>query len=138
MALKIIKVTLNEDGVLDVADGGKGLEFDAAKGVQIVAWSLSGRELASAWFPKGRDLPAFTWIDSPDSGIFSDALVAGSGRRLLIDNDHLNAGSVGEWVYMLRVAYRKQDGSTDYYTTTHSRTLKDGTRTSNNPIIINH
>lgn len=136
MALKIVKVTL-ANGVLDVADSG-GLEFQPAKGVQIVAWSLSGSALSSAWFPDDQFFPAFSWIDTPSPEIFSQATVAGAGRRLIIDNDHLNLGSQGQWIYMLRAAYVKPDGSLGYYTTTRSRTNREGIRTSNNPIIINH
>jgi hypothetical protein len=137
MTLKVVKVKLNNKGTLDVADSG-GLEFDPAKGVQIIAWSLSGNALANAWFPDDKQLPAFTWIDTPDPLIFSRPAVTGNGRRVLVDNDHLNLGTQGQWIYMLRVAYQKADGGIDYYTTTVTRTSRDGTRLSTNPIIINH
>ena len=140
MSEKHVKVTV-KNGAVDIADGG-GLKFDPAKGTRTIFWELGGTE---GWFfPKNHPgKPAFTWVDSPDDGIFSDPVICADDRTLVMDDYHFNLASKGDFVYMLRVARVISGGGYEYLTSTYDqfrqirRADKMGIRTINNPVIIN-
>ncbi|MEO8159818.1 MAG: hypothetical protein ABI588_00255 [Arenimonas sp.] len=140
MALKILLVTLNNDDVLDVSDGGD-TGIDRARGVEIIVWKLSGSNLNGAEFAdETPDGSGFNWIDK-STGIFSQPLLSANRRRMIMEDDHPNAGSAGHWIYMLSVRLRDPDanGKPVFRTTTNVRgkKRKKDTRTTNNPVIIN-
>lgn len=134
MATKLLKVTLNANGNLDVNDAG-GLSVSPVSGGQLIVWSLSGAALQDAEFADPGSGSGFTWIDTP-VGIFSQPMRSANGRRLVMDDDHWGAATAGSWIYMLRVAVWGPEDTVAFHTTTVSRT-KAGVYMSTNPVIIN-
>jgi hypothetical protein len=138
--LHLLKVTLNANGTLDVADGGSLNQISpSTTQPNLVVWQLTGPALNNARF--GELDPAasgFVWIDNP-AGIFSNPVRSANGRRLILDDNHTGTATKGQWIYLLRVVVSHGNQPDTYHSTTNGRkTAKDGTRTTNNPVIINH
>jgi len=157
---KVVNVSLKGD-VLDVDDAG-ALQFKSSKAVRRIEWRLSGSALDDAFFP-GSDsgVEAFALVKAPRFDVVCNAVVIDAGRTLVAINKHFNVGSMGDFVYLLRVGTPDSSlpGGVRYYTTTYDEPPppppppttsgpkpggkgkgkgRKGVRTINNPVIVNH
>ena len=114
--------------LLDVVDNGGQNQVSQSPNATTISWNLTGVLTQGNFVPMTAAEPGFEWIGSPPDGLFGTPEISANGNSLSITDNHVDATTNGEWIYMLRVDY---DGSV--VSTTAS--LPRGTTT--NPAIIN-
>lgn len=117
-----------------------------------IAWNLSGALADAADFvPMSAPEPGFQWAypigqqGGPPQGVFNNPapVISNNGNTLTVTDNHLNASSAGQWIYILRVLY---NGTV--YSTVFTAGVEDGDDdcgedggarpdTVKNPVIIN-
>jgi len=126
-----LNVSLDAADRLDVDDSTGQNQVTMAPGQQTITWKLTGDLKQGDFVSMTADEPGFGWIQQPPDGIFSwPPVISADGNHLTIQDTHNDKNnSVGRWIYVLRVLYKKK-----VYATTHE--IGRGA-TANNPVIIN-
>lgn len=134
MPTNVINVSLDttkSPPLLDIQDNGGQNIVNANAQATTITWKLTGNlnqgNFVSMSDPSGQY--GFCWDGvQPPAGVFGTPSIGANGNSLSIVDNHLDQGTSGEWIYLLRV---NLNGTV--YTT--GGVLLTGT--TNNPIIIN-
>ena len=114
--------------LLDVVDNGGQNQVSQNANPTTISWNLTGVLTQGNFVPMSEDEPGFEWIQAPPDGLFGTPTISANGNSLSITDNHVDATTNGEWIYMLRVDYDGDVVSTE-------AALPRGTTT--NPAIIN-
>ena len=116
---------------LNVDDNGGQNQVSQSPNPSTISWNLTGKLAQGNFVPMSSSPPGFQWVPpGPPPGLFGPPTIGANGNSLSITDNHLDATTNGQWIYMLRVDY---DGNV--VSTTASAGVGG---TTNNPIIINH
>jgi hypothetical protein len=115
--------------LLNVVDnGGQNQVNQNPNAATTISWNLTGVLTQGNFVPMTDAEPGFEWITAPPDDLFGTPEISANGNSLSITDDHVDATTSGEWIYLLRVDYDGAVVSTE-------ATLPRGTVT--NPVIIN-
>jgi len=114
-----------------------------------LAWNLTGALANAANFvPMTDPNPGFQWAyppgqpGGPPLGVFENPppAISNGGNTLTLTDNHFNAASVGQWIYILRVLYNGSVYAT-VFSPNEVEDCDDGNPvypdTIKNPVIIN-
>jgi hypothetical protein len=115
MTIRVLVVTLNDAGELDVDQTGNAHVFDPDNEAPYdIHFQLTGTRLSSAeFYGLNGPVPGFQWITQPPDGVFPSAKLQTKRLIKLLDFHPDGAYSKGCWIYQLQV----KRGS-DLYSTT--------------------
>jgi hypothetical protein len=130
MPTNTINVVLNASNELNVQDHGKQNEVEKSQQATTITWNLTGGLAQGNFLPMSNPVGSrgFEWVQTPPTGVFTDAVIGSNGNSVSITDTHPDATTDGRWIYVLRV---NLDG------TTYCTTSSTPTATVNNPVIIN-
>ena len=115
--------------LLDVVDNGGQNQVSQNANPTTISWNLTGVLTQGNFVPMTDAEPGFQWVGTaPPAGVFGTPTISANGNSLSITDNHVDATTNGEWIYMLRVDYDGDVVSTE-------AALPRGTTT--NPAIIN-
>lgn len=120
---------------LSVTDSGGQNQVAQNPAATTISWTLTGALAQADFVPMTAAEPGFSWASTtqpaaPPPGLFGGAVISNGGNTLSIVDNHLDATTNGEWIYILRVSYQGRVYATEVG--------RNPGGTIKNPVIINH